>query len=108
MRYSVWNQSTGLFDYFEGGREQDKLNAPKPGHIGPRNLGSTIDQAAWPLPAGARKIGSGAVAVGRVARSGGSSGMSGLGDIFDSPTKIAIFAAFMYVAWRLDKSRRAR
>lgn len=104
MRYSVWNQRAGMFDYYEGGVEQDKLNTPKPSHIGARNLGSTIDQAAWPLPAGARKIGAGPVAVGRVASR--SSGGAGLGDIFESPQRIAILAAFLYVAWRFDKARR--
>lgn len=67
MRYSVWNQGLGAFDYFESPDQQPSLNVEKPGHLVSRALGSTIDQAAWPLPGNVRHIGSGADAIGRVA-----------------------------------------
>lgn|SRR5678815_4925691 len=70
--YSCWNQGAGVFDYYEDGRQQASVNAPSPDHIPTRSLGATIDQACWPLPPDAKKVGSGAVAIGRVAsKSGG-------------------------------------
>lgn len=72
MLYSVWNQGAGLFDYFEAPGVEAKVNVPKPSHLRSRTLGSTPKQAAWPLPAGARKVGSGEYARGRVASTGGS------------------------------------
>jgi hypothetical protein len=38
----------------------------------PRQLGATVDQAAWPLPGNVRKIGSGATPIGKIARAPGS------------------------------------
>jgi hypothetical protein len=98
--YSVWQQGRGVFDYFEDRREQPSLNAPAPTHIGHRTLGSTVDQAAWPLPADAKRIGSGPVAIGRIAatKAGGA-----LGDIGGSPLvkagllTVAAILAYKYV-----------
>jgi hypothetical protein len=100
MIYSVWNQSLGAFDYFEGGREQDKLNADKPKHIVNRTLGATIDQAAWPLPGNVKKIGTGPSAVGRIAtrKSLGSLGDSVLGDL--SLTKAALLGVSAFLLWK--------
>lgn len=78
MMYSVWNQGAGVFDYYEDSRTQDTLNAPMPAHVGHRTLGLTVDQAAWPLPADARKVGEGGVAIGRVASRASS---RALGDV---------------------------
>lgn len=67
MRYSVWNINTRQFDYFDTPEPQGATNTPKPDHIVARTLGSTVEQAAWPLPAGATPAGSGPHAIGRVA-----------------------------------------
>lgn len=67
MHYSVWNQAVGAYDYFESPDQQASLNVERPGHLVSRTLGSTIDQAAWPLPGNARHVGSGSDAIGRVA-----------------------------------------
>lgn len=67
MIFSVWNQGTSQFDYFETDELQQKLNAPKPSHLVQRTLGATPEQAAWPLPRNARPIGTGPNAIGRVA-----------------------------------------
>lgn len=110
MRYSCWNQSLGAFDYYEGGAEQRVLNTEKPKHLVSRTLGSTVDQAAWPLPAGARKIGSGPDAIGRVA----VRKMNALGDDAGgdntSLMKAALLAGAGYLLWKyvVKAPRRSR
>lgn len=101
MRFSVWNQSLGAFDYYEGGVEQRVLNTEKPKHLVSRTLGSTVDQAAWPLPANARKIGSGPDAIGRVAsrRMGGALG-DDLGGDNAQLVKAALLAGAGYLLWK--------
>jgi hypothetical protein len=66
MRYSVWNPGTLEFDYYEG-PGAETTNAVKPAHLKARTLGATVDQAAWPLPSDAVRVGAGPLAVGRVA-----------------------------------------
>ena len=78
MKYSVWDQGAGLYNYYEDKRVQTTLNTPAPDHITQRALGSTVTQAAWPLPPDAKKVGQGDVAIGRVAAAPGS--LFGLGD----------------------------
>jgi hypothetical protein len=67
MIYSVWNQPARKFDYFETTQQQLGANTPSPKHISASNMGVPIDHAGWPLPPGARKVGSGDQAKGRVA-----------------------------------------
>ena len=98
MRYSVWNVGTSAFDYFEDGRPQQKLNAPKPTHLRQRTLGSTVAQASWPLPADAQYIGSGENAIGMVAaRASGA-----LGDTTDNTSlvKAGLLIASAVLLWR--------
>jgi hypothetical protein len=110
MRYSVWNVGKSTFDYYEDARVNPSQNTPKPGHLVNRALGSTVDQAAWPLPADARPIGSGDVAIGRVASRGSSS--SALGDVLSqSPlvkAGLLLAAAILAYKYVLPKHRRAR
>lgn len=72
MIYSVWNQAARQYDYYETNTVQKGANTPAPSHIRAKPLGATIDQAAWPLPAGARKVGSGEFAKGRIGSRGSS------------------------------------
>ena len=67
MRYSVWNPGQRQFDYYDAAGTDDGAHAPKPTHLRSRALGSTVEQAAWPLPAGAVYVGTGDHAQGRVA-----------------------------------------
>jgi hypothetical protein len=108
--YSVWNQGAGRFDYFEDGVPNAKANAPKPSHLVSRELGSTVDQAAWPLPAGARRTGSGSVAIGRVAT---RKSAAALGDfvLSDSPlikAGLLLFAGALLVKFVVPKPRSVR
>lgn len=56
-----------MFDYWETPELPTGTNTPKPTHLKARELGATVEQACWPLPANARKVGSGEHAIGRVA-----------------------------------------
>lgn len=105
MLYSVWNQGVGGYDYFEDGSKQATLNTPAPSHIPSRTLGSTVDQAAWPLPPSAKKVGSGAQAIGRVASRGGG---ASLGDIVDgSLAKAGLLAGCAFLLYKyVVKGRR--
>lgn len=67
MRYSVWNPGQRAFDYYDAAGDDVSAHAPKPTHLRARALGSTVEQAAWPLPVGATFVGSGDHAQGRIA-----------------------------------------
>lgn len=70
MIYSVWNQTKRAFDYYQTS-EVGPTHAPAAAHVSMvGGLGATPEEAAWRLPAGARKIGSGATARGRIAALG--------------------------------------
>lgn len=63
--YSVWNGAG--FDYFEAASTPGDPSLPH--HIAKRSgkLGVVAEEAGWPLPAGARKVGSGPMAKGMIA-----------------------------------------
>lgn len=70
MIYSVWNRARGTFDYYQTS-EVAPTHAPTAAHVQTvHGLGATPDEAAWQLPPGARRIGSGPVARGRIASLG--------------------------------------
>ena len=77
MIYSSWNQAQGAYDYWQtpGGGEP-KINVEKPTHIASRALGSTVEQAAWPMPTNAVYVGSGEDAVGRITAPAGTDALS--------------------------------
>lgn len=69
-RFSVWNYATHSYDYYEG-RGNGKTHAGTPPKArGAAALGATPEQAAWPLPAGARHVGSGTSPQGQIASTG--------------------------------------
>lgn len=107
MKYSIWNVGKGLYDYYEDAREPSSQNTPKPGHLANRTLGSTVDQAGWPLPGDARLVGTGDVAIGRVAS---RLSTNALGDaVFGSPLAKAaalLVSAILAYKYLLPKRRR--
>lgn len=107
MIYSVWNQSRQQFDYWEDAREQLTLNVEKPDHIQERALGSTAEQAAWPLPSDAKLTGSGMVPIGRIAAHPAGAG-GALGDFEPSATKIGVLALAAVAAWQIFRKPRSR
>lgn len=66
MIYSVMNTGARKYDYYET-PEAEPWHAPAPPPARASSLGAVPEDAAWPLPAGARKIGSGFEAKGRIA-----------------------------------------
>jgi hypothetical protein len=93
MIYSVWDNGARRYDYYEGGKAT-ATHAGAPPRASSSSLGATPEQAAWPLPPGARRVGSGDLARGRVASLDGNDG--GGVDI-----KMAvIYGAIGYLLWR--------
>lgn len=70
-QYSVWNYRERKYDYYQAPGENEGTHAGTPPTALISNaLGQTPDQAAWRLPIGAKKVGSGATAKGKVASLG--------------------------------------
>lgn len=101
MRYSVWNQAHKRYDYYEalGTAGEPTANVPAPKHLRSKTLGITPEEAAWPLPADARKIGAGPLPMGRIARRGGGSAL-GSAEESSSMVSIALLGIAAYVLWR--------
>ena len=100
MRYSVYDYTRRAYDYYDapgpGGTHAGSPPIAKPlplAKVGAQ-LGATPDQAAWKLPGGARKVGSGEMPQGRIASLDGA-------DLFSDPMRIAVYAGLAYAAWRL-------
>lgn len=107
MIYSVWDQGSGDFEYFEDGVAQTELNVGKPDHLRERALGSTVGQAAWPLPAAARRVGRGPAPVGRVASTGGGDDLAGdLLGVDSSTVKMILLAVAGVLAWKTLEPRK--
>lgn len=94
MRYSVYDYNRHAFDYYEapGAGGTHAGSPPKPRAMG--EIGATAERAAWKLPAGARKVGTGFLPQGRIASLGGA-------DASWDPTTLVAYAAIAYVAWRI-------
>jgi hypothetical protein len=94
ITYSVWNPATRSYDYWQA-HGKAATHAPNPPVItGSTELGATPDEAAWRLPLGARRVGSGELPRGRIATIGGTD---------DAPTapSYLIWAVLGLVAWRV-------
>jgi hypothetical protein len=100
MIYSVWNQTTRQYDYYRSRNTQHTANTPKPTHLKHRKMGATVNQAAWPLPAGAVRVGSGPYAKGRIA----SLSRGGAMGAFDLDTNFVMIAGLGLAAIVLFKS----
>jgi hypothetical protein len=94
MKYSVWNNGTRSYNYFDAPGTPG-IHAGAPPRVHGSELGATPDQAAWPLPPGAVKTGSGELPQGRIASTDSSHG-------FDF-NKVFLYAAVGYFVWRAIK-----
>ena len=93
MKFSVWNNGTRAYDYYESSGTPP-IHAGAPPRASSSALGATPDEAAWPLPADAVKTGSGELPQGRIAsRDAGKF-------TIDLPQSV-IYAAIGYVLWRI-------
>ncbi len=78
MIYSVWNQADRIYDYYRTAEKSHDTSAPKPSHLKPTKYGATPEQAAWPLPKGAVKVGRGKYPKGHVAHPSGGLGLGSI------------------------------
>lgn len=104
MIYSLWNQATHAYDYYQTPEVQDRVNTPAPKHL-PNiraRLGVSPVRAGWPLPANAVKVGSGLRAQGRVASKGGG---SAFGDFLGGMEvgTMALWGLAGFFAWKTLK-----
>lgn len=97
MIYSVYDHDRKVYDYYEGpGPSGTHATAP-PSPLAQSQLGATVEQGAWKVPPGAKKIGSGDMPIGRVAA------MGGLGDLViggQTVSRLAIIGVIAYFAWK--------
>lgn len=101
MLFSVWNYGNRAYDYYESG-QRSGTHAPTPPRArGATSLGATPEQAAWPLPAGARLVGSGPEPRGRIATSGSEPGMNDLEPVI----LVGLGAAVLW--WVFGRKQRA-
>jgi len=96
MLYSILNRKSRRYDYYETGEAEPWHAPPPPPAKAPSALGAVPEQAAWPLPAGARYVGNGETAQGRIAtrRTLGMPSLPGIGDI-EPALEVAATAAAM-------------
>lgn len=95
--FSVWNYDRQLYDYYQGGTRTGTHAGAPPATPLRHKIGATPEGASWSLPIGAKKIGSGALPKGRIARSGIALGVVDM--TLDAP-KAAALAVIAYIAWR--------
>jgi hypothetical protein len=89
--YSVYNYATKAYDYYEA-HEARPTHASAPMIVSMGGVGVSPEDAAWTLPPGSRKVGSGEFPRGRIAS---------LGGIASSSTgKIALLGLAAVLAWR--------
>jgi len=98
--YSVWNYGTRAYDYYTApGASETHAGAPK--IRGSSALGAAPDQAAWPLPAGARHIGSGPLPKGRVATKDGGIPLPVLGAVdLSDPVTVGAVIVLSFLAYK--------
>lgn len=72
MIWSVWDHTRKAYDYYQSanGATGTHAGTPPAPMLSPE-MGMAPEESAWRVPPGARKIGSGVVARGRVATLGG-------------------------------------
>lgn len=100
MIYSVYDYNRHAYDYYEGDGPRGTHATAPPTPLVQSDIGATVDQAAWKVPPGSKKIGSGELPRGRIAA------MGGIGDISiggKSLSTLAVYGALAYVAWRSFK-----
>lgn len=105
MIYSVYNPTSKTYDYYEGPGPGGTHAGTPPIARGRNALGATPEQASWKVPAGAKRVGRGPVARGRIAELGGLSSF-GLGDVGDIAANPLAFAALAVAGYFMYKRMR--
>lgn len=93
MRFSVYNYGTKSYDYYDDGQPSSTHAGPPPIATLGDAVGESPEGAAWRVPLGAKKVGSGELPQGRVASLGGFVSDSGA-------LRLGVIALAAYFAWR--------
>ena len=102
MMFSVFRYGAGVYDYYEGAPSTE-THAGRPPIRQHAEIGATPEQAAWIVPSGAKKIGTGVMPRGRIAvLPENSEGLGGISDIASSSVgKLAIVGGLAYWAYKI-------
>jgi hypothetical protein len=76
MKFSVFDTRSKQYDVYEGPYD-GRIHAGTPPTRKTMALGATVEQAAWPLPSGAKKVGTSIKPVGKVASLGDTTDTTG-------------------------------
>lgn len=90
--YSIWNHGTKTYDYYRGPGD-GATHAGAPPIRSNSEIGAVPELAAWQLPPGAVKIGSGELPQGRIASMGSFDAGDGL--------RLGMLAFAAYLAWKV-------
>lgn len=98
MQYSTYDYTTRMYTYWSAPGVSG-THAGAPSAPSSRNaIGVTPEAAAWRLPWGAKKIGTGPLPKGRIA-----SDAAALGDMTSDLPRLGLIAGVAYIAWRIFK-----
>lgn len=98
MIYSVWDHARREYDYYQTPEKNGATQAPPPKHMRHHRLGMTPEEAAWPLPSNAVRVGAGKYPKGHIAVR--KSGLGALGIIPDlTPTNAILMGALGWMVW---------
>ena len=98
MIYSVLDRGSRQYDYYETPEAEPWHSPPPPKAKTSSPLGAIPEDAAWKLPAGARRVGRGERPKGRIAVTHGSP--TSLGDLMSDAPVIGLAAAALYFITR--------
>jgi hypothetical protein len=105
--YSVWDHARREYDYYQTPEKNGATQAPAPKHLkkmmsqSSKELGMTPEEAAWPLPSSAVRIGAGKYPKGMIAHRRGLGSMPGLGFVPDlSMTNVVLLGALGFMTWK--------
>ena len=95
--YSVWDHAERAYDYYRTPSNSAATSSPKPAHLRSAALGLSPDQAAWPLPSDARRVGKGKYPKGHIASRNGGMSLGILPEI--TPTNLLLYGALGYMVY---------
>ncbi len=96
MIYSVWDHAERVYHYYQTPDRSAATSAPKPAHLRSAKLGNSPEQAAWPLPSNAKRVGKGKYPKGHIA-----STKSGLGILPElAGSNLLLYGAIGYLLYK--------
>ena len=97
MMYSVWDHANRQYDYYRSPDKSSATSSPKPSHLRSVELGLSPEQAAWPLPSNARKVGIGKYPKGYIASTEGGTALGIIPDM--TLTNVVLMGALGFMAY---------